>query len=62
MVRQMTIVNTSIGESLVIGENVVITVLNIKNNQVCFGIDIPKDTLLYLREDKLKKNKNHKKL
>ena len=38
------------GESLVIGNNVQITVLDVRGDQVKIGIDAPKDVAVYRKE------------
>ena len=43
----MLILTRRVGESLMIGDNVDITVLGIRGNQVRIGINAPKDCLLY---------------
>jgi len=45
-----SIITRHIGESLIIGEDMVITLLNIKNDQARFGVDVPKDTPVYRGE------------
>ena len=39
----MLILTRRVGESLMIGDNVTITVLGVKGNQVRVGVDAPKD-------------------
>ena len=38
------------GESLVIGNNIQITVLDVRGDQVKIGIDAPKDVAVYRKE------------
>ena len=38
------------GESLMIGDNVTITVLGVKGNQVRVGVDAPKDVAVHREE------------
>ena len=53
----MLILTRRIGESLTIGENIKITLLGIKGNQVRIGIDAPKDVEVHREEiyDKIKR-------
>lgn len=46
----MLILTRRIGEKLVIGDNIEITVLEIKGNQVRVGIDAPKDVSVHREE------------
>ena len=46
----MLILTRRIGESLMIGDNVTVTVLGVKGNQVRVGVDAPKDVEVYRRE------------
>lgn len=46
----MLILTRRIGESLMIGDQITITVLNIKGNQVRLGIDAPKDVSVHREE------------
>ena len=46
----MLILTRRVGESLMIGDNVGVTVLGIRGNQVRIGIDAPKDVPVHREE------------
>jgi len=46
----MLILTRRIGESIVIGDNVKVTVLGTKGNEVRIGIDAPKDVSVHRQE------------
>ena len=46
----MLILTRRVGESLMIGDDVTITVLGVKGNQVRIGIDAPKDVAVHREE------------
>lgn len=39
----MLILTRRVGEKLIIGENVTVTILGVKSNQIRIGIDAPRD-------------------
>ncbi len=53
----MLILTRKIGETLIIGNNINIIILGIKNNQIRIGIDAPKDISIYRKEVFIKINK-----
>lgn len=46
----MLILTRRVGEALMIGDNVSITVLGVKGNQVRIGVDAPKDVAVHREE------------
>ena len=46
----MLILTRRVGETLIIGDDVIITVLGIKGNQVRIGINAPKDVSVHREE------------
>ena len=46
----MLILTRRVGERLVIGENVTVTVLGVKGHQVRIGIDAPRDVTVHREE------------
>ena len=46
----MLILTRRIGETLMIGDNVTITVLGVKGNQVRLGVNAPKDVSVHREE------------
>ena len=46
----MLILTRRVGESLMIGDDVTITVLGVKGNQVRIGVDAPKDVAVHREE------------
>ncbi len=58
----MLILTRKIGESLIIGNDISIIVLNIKGNEVRIGINAPKDISVHRKEIYLKINNKNKKI
>lgn len=50
----MLILTRRVGELIIIGEDIVITALGVKGNQVRIGIDAPKNVSVHRKEIKLK--------
>ena len=46
----MLILTRRIGESIIIGENINITVLNVKGGEIRLGIDAPKEVSVHREE------------
>lgn len=46
----MLILTRRVGESVVIGDDVTITVLGVKGNQVRIGVDAPRDVAVHRQE------------
>jgi len=55
----MLILTRRAGEALMVGENVRVTVLGVKGNQVRIGVDAPKEVAVHREEiyDRIKKEK-----
>lgn len=60
----MLILTRKVGETLIIGNDIIITILGIKGNQIRIGIEAPKNISIYRKEIYIKiiKDKNNKKL
>ena len=58
----MLILTRRVGESLVIGDDVVVNVPGVKGNQVRIGVDAPKDVSVHREEiyDRIQADKNGK--
>ena len=46
----MLILTRRISESIIIGDNIKLTVLGVKGNQVRIGVDAPKDVMVHREE------------
>ena len=57
----MLILTRRIGESLIIGNNVTMTVLSVKGNQVRIGVNAPKDVSVHREEIYERIKKEHAK-
>lgn len=59
----MLILTRKVGESLLIGDNVSITVLSVRGNQVKIGVDAPKDVSVHREEiyHRIKESEEYKK-
>ena len=49
----MLVLSRRVGESIIIGNDIRVTVLKIKNNQVKLGIDAPMDLAIHRSEHEL---------
>jgi carbon storage regulator len=56
----MLILTRRIGETLMVGDDISITVLGVKGNQVRLGVNAPKDVAVHREEiyDRIQKEKN----
>lgn len=52
----MLILSRNTGQSIMIGDDVVVTVLGVKGNQVRIGLEAPKEVVI-LREELYERNK-----
>jgi carbon storage regulator len=46
----MLILTRKVNESLIVGDNITITVLGVKGNQVRIGVDAPRDVAVHREE------------
>jgi carbon storage regulator len=46
----MLILTRRVGESLMVGDNITVTVLGVKGNQVRIGVNAPKDVAVHREE------------
>jgi carbon storage regulator len=49
-IQQMLILTRRVGETLMIGDDVTVTVLGVKGNQVRIGVNAPKDVSVHREE------------
>ena len=56
----MLILNRRVGETLMIGDDVTVTVLGVKGNQVRIGVNAPKDVSVHREEiyERIKKEQS----
>jgi carbon storage regulator len=59
--RNMLILTRRVGETLMIGEDVTVTVLGVKGNQVRIGVNAPKDVAVHREEifERIKREQEH---
>lgn len=59
--NKMLILTRRIGETLMVGDNVSITVLGVKGNQVRIGVNAPKDVSVHREEiyQRIQREKGH---
>jgi len=58
----MLILTRRVDESLVIGDNVTVTILGVKGNQVRIGVDAPRDVTVHREELTQKQDSSERKL
>jgi carbon storage regulator len=54
----MLVLARRVGESLVVNDNIVVTVLGVQGDQVRIGVDAPRDIMVF-REEIYRKRENH---
>jgi carbon storage regulator len=59
---EMLILTRRVGETLMIGDEVTVTVLGVKGNQVRVGVNAPKDVAVHREEiyDRIRNENEHK--
>jgi len=57
----LLILSRNIGSSIIIGDDIKVTVLGVKGNQVRIGVDAPKDVAVHREEifEKIQQEKKH---
>ena len=60
----MLILTRRVGEKLIIGDDVIVTILSLKGNQIRVGIDAPREVKVHRQEvfDRIQKEKEREKL
>ena len=58
----MLILTRRVGETLMVGDDITITVLGVKGNQVRIGVNAPKNVAVHREEiyERIKDEQNHK--
>ena len=60
----MLILTRRVGEKLIIGDDIIVTILSLKGNQIRVGIDAPREVEVHRQEvfDRIQKEKEREKL